>query len=158
MSDFSFPQTFVDDCPNGSDIIAECRDICELLLIKNRAYGSSVFKGPGIFSKLSPVEAINARIDDKLARIRQAKDFSEDTELDLIGYLILKRIAMQSADTAPSPKRCGFHPGFGRPCRLPGGHKGVHDNTDESGEPLFRPSVEEVRDAKDQIRGGNVES
>lgn len=83
------------DCPDAGRIVSECRDICELLLTKNRAYGSSFAKPLGVFSKLSPVEAINARMDDKLARIKQAKDFSEDTELDLIGYLLLKRIAQK---------------------------------------------------------------
>ena len=92
--------------PDAHTIIAECHAICELLLTKNRAYGSS-FKTPlHVFSKLSPVEAINARMDDKLARMKQAKDFSEDTEADLIGYLILKRIALrlerEKMDLCPS--------------------------------------------------------
>lgn len=83
------------ESPDAGKIIAECREICEMLLKKNRAYGSSFRKPLGIYSKLSPVEAINARLDDKLARTKEAKDFTEDTDCDTIGYLILKRIVMK---------------------------------------------------------------
>lgn len=68
-------------------------EIHSLLLEKNRKYGNSVSEPVGVFSKLSPIEAINVRIDDKLARIRSGQpDETEDSELDLIGYLILKRV------------------------------------------------------------------
>lgn len=68
-------------------------DIYSLLMEKNRKYGNSVSEPIGVFSKLSPIEAINVRIDDKLARIRSGQsDETEDSELDLIGYLILKRV------------------------------------------------------------------
>jgi hypothetical protein len=40
------------------------------------------------------VEALKVRADDKLSRIRSAQsDDTEDAELDLIGYMILLRIA-----------------------------------------------------------------
>lgn len=76
-------------------IAAECDRIRDFLLEKNRRYGSSALSPRRIFSKADPIEQINVRIDDKLSRI--ANGFGdagdEDTELDLIGYLILKRVA-----------------------------------------------------------------
>ena len=49
----------------------------------------------GIFSKLNSAEAIKARIDDKLSRISNIglNDATEDTLDDLIGYLLLLKIA-----------------------------------------------------------------
>lgn len=74
-------------------IIEECKKIATLLISKNRSYGNSVLKPLLVFSKASSEERINIRIDDKLSRIARG-DYSmqEDTELDLIGYLILKRV------------------------------------------------------------------
>jgi hypothetical protein len=103
-----FPPELINDSPNAQDILEECHFVTQLLLTKNRAYGSSFAKPLGVFSKLSPVEAINARMDDKLARIMQAKDFTEDTELDLIGYLILKRVAMK----LDNPNGASYNPHF----------------------------------------------
>jgi hypothetical protein len=44
---------------------------------------------------LDSIEAIKVRIDDKLARIKNKglNDKTEDTLMDLIGYLILLKIA-----------------------------------------------------------------
>ena len=75
-------------------IINECKFIREMLLEKNRKYGNSALEPIRIFSKASSVEQLNVRIDDKLSRIASGQtDDTEDSELDLIGYLILKRIA-----------------------------------------------------------------
>ena len=75
-------------------ITEECNDILEMLLDKNRKYGDSALNPSRIFSAASPLEQINVRIDDKLSRIASAQsDDNEDVDLDLIGYLILRRIA-----------------------------------------------------------------
>ena len=70
-------------------------DIKALLISKNEKYGDSALKPLGIFSKLNSAEAIKARIDDKLSRINNMGlgDTTEDTLDDLIGYLILLKIA-----------------------------------------------------------------
>ena len=67
------------------------REVVMLLLEKNKAYGDTANKPPKIFSKLSAKEGILARIDDKLARIknRGINDETEDTLFDLCGYLVL---------------------------------------------------------------------
>ena len=71
-----------------------CDEIKNILLEKNRKYGDSAINPKRVFSKASPTEQINVRLDDKLSRIMSAQDDdTEDAELDLIGYLILKRVA-----------------------------------------------------------------
>jgi len=69
-------------------------EVMHLLLTKNKAYGDTANDPPKIFSKLSAKEGILARIDDKLSRIKTVglNDKTEDTLLDLIGYLILYRV------------------------------------------------------------------
>ena len=80
-----------------SQISAICDDIKELLLYKNRKYGNSALKPVRIFSKSDSVEQILVRIDDKLNRIQQGSgllDEDEDVVVDLIGYLVLLKIAL----------------------------------------------------------------
>ncbi len=75
-------------------IADECDAIKILLLEKNKAYGNSAMDPVKIFSKLSNEEQIKVRIDDKISRISRGQQSSiqEDTEQDLIGYLILLRV------------------------------------------------------------------
>ncbi len=71
-----------------------CGSLADLLVNKNRKYGDSALKPKQIFSKADPIEQINVRIDDKLSRIESNQsDDEEDAEWDLLGYLVLKRIA-----------------------------------------------------------------
>ena len=76
-----------------------CNEICDLLLSKNKAYGDSAIEPDNIFSKLDSAQAICARIDDKLSRIKNTglDDATEDTLDDLIGYLILLKVARSEA-------------------------------------------------------------
>jgi hypothetical protein len=71
-------------------------EVTELLLMKNAAYGDSALNPANIFAKGDAVENLCARIDDKLMRIKTKgiTDETEDTIQDLIGYLILLRVAM----------------------------------------------------------------
>lgn len=78
-------------------IIDECEFVKEHLLAKNRAYGNSFAEPIQIFAKSSPGEQLNVRIDDKIKRLLNKdgaakRRVKEDTVLDLIGYLILKRV------------------------------------------------------------------
>ena len=68
------------------------KDLELFLIDKNKKYGNSLFDDEGVFHKGSPLDKINARIDDKLARKKNNRNDDEDVELDLIGYLINKRI------------------------------------------------------------------
>jgi hypothetical protein len=63
-----------------------------MLIAKNQAYGNSFSDPVRIFSKATPEDGLNIRIDDKLSRIARGQNAGEDAILDLIGYLILKRV------------------------------------------------------------------
>ena len=85
-------------------IAAVCDEVKDLLLRKNRAYGNSALAPLRIFSKADPVEQLNVRIDDKLSRIARGSEFAgDDTELDLLGYLILRRVARTLAKPSDLP-------------------------------------------------------
>lgn len=73
----------------------ECNSIRDLLIYKNKKYGNSAISPKRIFSKAKPTEQILVRIDDKLSRIENLgiDGDSEDAIKDLLGYLILLRIA-----------------------------------------------------------------
>jgi hypothetical protein len=74
-------------------IMEECDRLADLLVRKNQAYGSSFSEPIGIFSKVTAMEQLDVRIDDKINRVAKGQEYgTEDTELDLIGYLILKRV------------------------------------------------------------------
>ena len=71
-------------------------NITKMLIEKNRKYGNSALEPQRIFSKASAVEQIKVRIDDKLSRMKnQQNDEDEDVISDLIGYLILLKIAKE---------------------------------------------------------------
>ena len=79
-----------------------CDDVKQTLLEKNRAYGNSALEPLRIFSHADSVEQLNVRIDDKLSRVARGSEYAgDDTELDLIGYLVLRRVARMLA--APKP-------------------------------------------------------
>tara|TARA_R110002012_G_scaffold89973_1_gene220244 strand:- start:204 stop:587 length:384 start_codon:yes stop_codon:yes gene_type:complete len=71
--------------------------IVNLLKEKNAAYGNTALNPANIFSKLDSTEAICARLDDKLSRIknRGIDDKTEDTVDDIIGYLLLLKMSME---------------------------------------------------------------
>jgi hypothetical protein len=73
-------------------ICEECEALAKLLIAKNRSYGNSVAEPACIFAKQDPLSQMDVRIDDKINRIAKGGVYKdEDTEKDLIGYLILKR-------------------------------------------------------------------
>lgn len=76
-----------------ADIAEECGRLRDMLIAKNMAYGDSALDPVRIFSQADPVEQILVRIDDKLSRLKRGSAAGEDVEMDLLGYLILLRIA-----------------------------------------------------------------
>ena len=76
-------------------ITAECNIIMGMLLDKNARYGDSALQPRRIFSRADHLEQLNVRIDDKLSRIATmgTDGEDEDTVADLIGYLVLLRVA-----------------------------------------------------------------
>tara|TARA_Y100000361_G_scaffold120680_1_gene112419 strand:+ start:53 stop:343 length:291 start_codon:yes stop_codon:yes gene_type:complete len=82
----------------STKIAKECDMIKSLLLEKNAKYGDSALTPIQVFSKLDSEEAICARIDDKMSRIQNSGINADtaDTIDDLIGYLILLKIARKN--------------------------------------------------------------
>lgn len=78
-------------------ISLKCKKLEQLLLEKNKAYGSSALFPLGVFSKGDAVESLCARMDDKLMRIKNSgiNDTTEDTLSDLAGYIILLQMALE---------------------------------------------------------------
>lgn len=78
----------------ASDIRSVCREVADMVIDKNSKYGNSALDPVRIFSDADKTEALRVRIDDKLSRLaRGTGDNDEDTMLDLIGYLVLLRVA-----------------------------------------------------------------
>ena len=73
-------------------------EIKELLISKNQKYGNSALEPLGVFSKLTPEQALFVRIDDKLKRIKNGSLEKDDEDVinDLIGYLVLLKIQTNS--------------------------------------------------------------
>lgn len=66
----------------------------DLLVEKNTSYGNAALDPIRAFSKASKSEQLRVRIDDKISRLIRGNDtFNEDTVTDLIGYLVLLKIA-----------------------------------------------------------------
>jgi hypothetical protein len=84
------------DAPSGIDIVREVLSVLETLIEKNAQYGDSALEPIGIMHGGSALDAIDVRIDDKLSRLKRGVDDDpEDVLLDLVGYIILRRIAQR---------------------------------------------------------------
>jgi hypothetical protein len=77
------------------------QEVIDLLIEKNESYGDSALKPAGIFATGNAVDNLSSRIDDKLMRIKSQgfRGYGEDNIKDLIGYLILLKIALQNEST-----------------------------------------------------------
>lgn len=93
---------------NDLDYVLE--QIGDMLIAKNKKYGDAALNPNQTFSSCDAVELIRVRIDDKLSRIRNrnpAEIEDEDVKMDLIGYLIIERIAIMRYK--PKPTITGFN-------------------------------------------------
>jgi len=78
---------------------------------KNAKYGDSALNPARVFSRASKVEQILVRIDDKISRIQRGAGLigrDEDVINDLIGYLVLLKIALKEQEPVQEFK---FSPG-----------------------------------------------
>jgi hypothetical protein len=83
-------------------IAVVCNEVKELLIEKNKKYGDSALNPSRIFSKANAVEQLLVRIDDKLNRIQKGAGLlanDEDVIMDLMGYLVLLKIALKRNST-----------------------------------------------------------
>ena len=78
-----------------------CSQVQDLIISKNRNYGDSATNPCNIFAKGNAIQSLCARIDDKLSRIKNKgiNDETEDTVTDLIGYLILLKVAIKQNES-----------------------------------------------------------
>ena len=79
------------------EIAKVCDDLKNLLQEKNEKYGDSALNPVRVFSKASPVEQILVRMDDKISRLQRGaglREVEEDAIVDLLGYLVLLKIAI----------------------------------------------------------------
>jgi hypothetical protein len=83
-----------------ADIRAEADAIVAMLIEKNRAYGDSALNPVRVFSRANVVEQLLVRIDDKLSRLARGSAAGEDVESDLLGYLLILRVARVRARVA----------------------------------------------------------
>ena len=91
------PETFEDELNSVLNMLRT------VLLQKNQAYGDAALNPVRIFSKLNSVEQILIRIDDKISRISRGESAGEDVYLDLLGYLILLKIAKNRIESKKHP-------------------------------------------------------
>lgn len=81
-----------------ADLIAEeCDALKVMLQQKNAAYGDSALSPVRVFSRASIEEQILVRLDDKLSRLARGSAAGEDVVQDLLGYLVLLRVARRRA-------------------------------------------------------------
>jgi hypothetical protein len=80
------------------------QEVIDLLLEKNESYGDSALNPAGIFASGNAVDNLTSRIDDKLMRIKTQgfRGYGEDNVKDLIGYLVLLKIALENESTTLS--------------------------------------------------------
>ena len=73
----------------------KCKELEALLIDKNNKYGDSALDPLHIFSSCNASTSIKVRLDDKLKRIANAGvvEDTEDTLIDIAGYIILLMIA-----------------------------------------------------------------
>ncbi len=85
--------------PDFEDDLAHVlENLRTMLLAKNEAYGNSALDPVRIFARdLSTDAQIRVRIDDKLSRLARGQAAGEDVIADLMGYLVLLRIAQRRA-------------------------------------------------------------
>lgn len=79
-------------------ITTVCDALKNLLIDKNKKYGDSALNPVRIFSNASTVEQLLVRIDDKLSRLKSGAGLlanDEDVVMDLMGYLVLLKIALK---------------------------------------------------------------
>ena len=82
----------------ADDLDTVLTELRTMLIEKNTAYGDSALNPVRTFSKASNVEQLLVRIDDKLSRLARGSTAGEDVEKDLLGYLVILRIARKRGE------------------------------------------------------------
>lgn len=84
--------------PSGEAILEEILNVAEVLMQKNASYGDSALNPLNLFFRGSAEEGISLYIDSKLSRIARGQEYpGDDTIMDLVGYMILLRVARRAS-------------------------------------------------------------
>ena len=82
----------------ASQVDSLLQEVGDMLKSKNAAYGDAALTPLRVFSRLDNAAGIRVRLDDKLSRIARGDGSGdEDAVKDLMGYVILLRIAEGAA-------------------------------------------------------------
>jgi len=94
-----FPLEFI-ELTTKDKIKITGQEVIDLLIEKNESYGDSALEPANVFADGSAIDNLCARIDDKLMRIKTQgfRGYGEDNVKDLIGYLILLKIAINDEE------------------------------------------------------------
>lgn len=85
--------------PFHAKVRAILSEIGDTIIAKNEQYGNSALEPVRIFSKASATEQIKVRMDDKISRlVRGNGEGDEDAAFDLLGYIVLLKIAESEDD------------------------------------------------------------
>lgn len=85
--------------PFPAKVRAILSEIGDTIIAKNEQYGNSALEPVRISSKASATEQIKVRMDDKISRlVRGNGEGDEDAALDLLGYIVLLKIAQSEDD------------------------------------------------------------
>lgn len=85
--------------PFPAKVRAILSEIGDTIIAKNAQYGNSALEPVRIFSKASATEQIKVRMDDKISRlVRGNGEGDEDATFDLLGYIVLLKIAESEDD------------------------------------------------------------
>lgn len=85
--------SLIEQAPSGEEIWDVIYDLAVMLLRKNMRYQNSALEPLRLFSRADDVEQLRVRLDDKLSRLRNQSSEDEDVVADLMGYLVLLRVA-----------------------------------------------------------------
>ena len=85
--------------PFPAKVRAILSEIGDTIIAKNEQYGNAALEPVRIFSKASATEQIKVRMDDKISRlVRGNGEGDEDAQADLLGYIVLLKIAQSEDD------------------------------------------------------------
>lgn len=74
---------------SDATIESVCDALKEFLLAKNKNYGNSATEPLKIFSKISNIERMLCRLDEKMSRIKNSDELRQNDVVDALGYFVL---------------------------------------------------------------------
>lgn len=92
LRDYVLSKHNIEDISEIREVSDICHELKKFLLVKNERYGDSALKPIKVFSKGTPGDKIDTRMDDKVSRIVKSEEQRKNDFVDLAGYLVLKCI------------------------------------------------------------------